>query len=106
MPRALITDLYQLQPLRKCTHGCGATVWTEEGTLSCSGGKHILGPEYNPPIAPEYLLLHQEPHMSAMSRYLNGALPLATGAALAVRAAGLRAWAAGPRTLRARPLAA
>ena len=77
-PKALITALHALQPLRKCTHGCGATVWPEEGKLCCSGGKHILGPEYNPPIAPEYLLLLQEPHMSAMSRYLNGALQLGT----------------------------
>ena len=87
-PRALITDQHQLSPLRKCTHGCGATVWPEEGTLCCSGGKHILGPQYNPPIDAEYLALLQKPHMSKDSRLINGALQLGTLSVSPSRAMG------------------
>jgi hypothetical protein len=86
--RPLITDQHKLSPLRKCTHGCGATVWPEEGTLCCSGGKHILGPQYNPPIDAEYLALLQKPHMSKDSRLINGALQLGTLSVSPSRAMG------------------
>jgi hypothetical protein len=48
--KPLSTDLHVLKPQRKCTYGCGALVRPKEGTVCCSAGKHILGPEYNPPI--------------------------------------------------------
>ena len=60
----LITDLHQLEPLRLCTYGCGATVWPEEGGVCCSKGKHILGHAFNPPVDPLYRELFELDHIS------------------------------------------
>jgi len=61
-----------------CKFGCGALTWRGEGKVCCSGGKHILGPRYNPPMEVEYHDLIRQPHMSTDSRLLNSALAMAT----------------------------
>ena len=86
--KALITDLHVLEPLRKCKYGCGAMVWPAEGKLCCSGGTHILGPAFNPPIDDDYLELLKLPHVSADSRLLNGALAMGSQGVFPSRAMG------------------
>ena len=86
--KALITDLHVLEPLRKCRYGCGAMVWPAEGKLCCSGGTHILGPAFNPPIDDEYWEFLKLPHVSADSRLLNGALAMGSQGVFPSRAMG------------------
>jgi hypothetical protein len=77
-----------LEPLRKCKYGCGAMVWPAEDKLCCSGGTHILGPIFNPPIDDEYWEFLKLPHVSADSRLLNGALAMGTQGVYPSRAMG------------------
>jgi hypothetical protein len=86
--KALITDLHVLEPLRKCRYGCGAMVWPAEGKLCCSGGTHILGPAFNPPIDDEYWEFLKLPHVSADSRLLNSALAMGSQGVFPSRAMG------------------
>ena len=67
-------------------------VWPEEGTVCCSGGKHILGPQYNPLIDADYMRILQEPHMSKDSRKLNSALAMGTQGTYPSKALGGLAW--------------
>ena len=87
-----VVALHRLQPRRLCPHGCGAMVWPEEGTVCCSGGKHILGPQYNPHIDADYMRILQEPHMSKDSRKLNNALAMGTQGTYPSKALGGLAW--------------
>ena len=87
-----VVALHRLQPRRLCPHGCGAMVWPEEGTVCCNGGKHILGPQYNPPIDADYMRILQEPHMSKDSRKLNNALAMGTQGTYPSKALGGLAW--------------
>ena len=57
-----------------CAHGCGAKVWPGEAALCCRGGKHILGPAFNPPIDEFYQRIATKPGFSAASRHLNDKL--------------------------------
>lgn len=77
-----------LEPQRKCRYGCGAMVWPAEDKLCCSGGTHILGPVFNPPIDDVYLEFLKLPHVSADSRLLNGALAMGTQGVYPSRAMG------------------
>lgn len=70
------TALHVLQLLRRCTYGCGAMLYPEEGTVCCSKGTHILGPAFNPPIDPDYMDFLMLPHVSQDSRLLNSALAM------------------------------
>ena len=85
----LITDLHMLKPQVMCKWGCGAKVWVEEGGKACcSGGMHILGPEYYPPNDAEYMDILMLPHISSDSRLLNGALAMGTLGVFPSRAMG------------------
>jgi hypothetical protein len=72
------TNLHVLAPQRKCSYGCGALVWEEEGAVCCSSGKHILGPEYNPPIDGAYREILMLEHISKDLRHLNVVLAMGT----------------------------
>ena len=87
-----ITDLHQLEPQRLCTYGCGAIVWPEEGGICCGMGKHILGPEFNPPIDPEYRELLDMDYISRDSRLLNAHLAMATQSVTPSRKDGGLTW--------------
>ena len=87
-----ITDRHQLEPQRLCTYGCGATVWPEEGGICCGMGKHILGPEFNPPIDAEYRVLLDMDHISRDSRLLNSHLAMATQSVTPSRKDGGLTW--------------
>ena len=86
------TDLHVLAPQRKCTYGCGALVWAEEGSVCCSAGKHILGPDYNPPIDDGYWEILKLEHISKDSRHLNAALAMGTQGVFPPKAMGGLAW--------------
>jgi hypothetical protein len=68
--------LYFIGEREACTRGCGAMVWPGEASLCCRGGKHILGPAFNPPIDETYLTIAKKPGFSADSRRLNDKLAL------------------------------
>jgi hypothetical protein len=87
-----ITDRHQLEPQRLCTYGCGATVWPEEGGICCGLGKHIFGPEFNPPIDAEYRVLLDMDHISRVSRLLNAHLAMATQSVTPSRKDGGLTW--------------
>jgi hypothetical protein len=87
-----ITDIHQLEPHRLCTYGCGAIVWPEEGGICCGMGKHILGPEFNPPIDAEYRVLLDMDHISRDSRLLNAHLAMATQSVTPSRKDGGLTW--------------
>ena len=70
--------LYFIGEREACTRGCGAMVWPGEASLCCRGGKHILGPAFNPPIDETYLTIAKKPGFSADSRRLNDKLAFAT----------------------------
>jgi hypothetical protein len=53
-------------------------VWPGEDSFCCRGGKHILGPEFNPPINDEYLSIIRDPSFSANSRTYNQQLAFAS----------------------------
>jgi hypothetical protein len=86
------TDLHVLSPQRKCSYGCGALVWAEEGSVCCSAGKHILGPEYNPPFDDGYWEILKLEHISKDSRHLNAALAMGTQGVFPPKAMGGLAW--------------
>jgi hypothetical protein len=85
-------ELHVLAPQRKCSYGCGALVWAEEGSVCCSAGKHILGPEYNPPIDDGYWEILKLEHISKDSRHLNAALAMGTQGVFPPKAMGGLAW--------------
>ena len=89
MPPAvpLNAEPHRLAARAPCKH-CGAPVWPSEGAACCSGGKHILGPAFNPPIDDEYLSMMQQPHFCHDSRLINSALALGSQCTAPSRAIG------------------
>jgi hypothetical protein len=79
---------HTLEPMVQCTFGCGAMVFPEEGSVCCSAGKHILGPEYNPPIAKDYLSFLQLDHIASDSRFLNDAVAMGSQGVFPTKALG------------------
>jgi hypothetical protein len=63
-------------------------VWPAEDKMCCSGGKHILGPVFNPPIDDVYWEFLKLPHVSADSRLLNSALAMGSQGVFPSRAMG------------------
>jgi hypothetical protein len=61
-------------------------LWPAEDKICCSGGKHILGPVFNPPIDDVYWEFL--PHVSADSRLRNGALAMGSQGVFPSRAMG------------------
>mgnify|MGYP000181423337 CR=1 FL=1 len=66
----------------------GTLMWPSEGAACCAGGKHILGPAFNPPIDEEYLRIIQQPHFSHDSRLINSSLALGSQCTAPSRAIG------------------
>ena len=66
-----VTDLHFCGERAACKYGCGTLLWPGEGVACCNRGKHILGPDLNPPISDAYLALIRQRFMSQNSRYLN-----------------------------------
>jgi hypothetical protein len=85
--RVMQVEPHRLAARAPCKH-CGAPVWPSEGAACCSGGKHILGPAFNPPIDDEYLSMMQQPHFSHDSRLINSALALGSQCTAPSRAIG------------------
>ena len=56
--------------------------------MCCANGKHILGPDLNPPISDAYLRLIKLKHVSYNSSLLNSALALAAMCTTPSRAMG------------------
>jgi hypothetical protein len=63
-------------------------MWPSEGAACCAGGKHVLGPAFNPPIDADYLRILQQPHFSHDSRLINAALALGSQCTAPSRAMG------------------
>ena len=52
-----VTDIHFCGVRAPCKYGCGTLLWPGEGAVCCNRGKHILGPDLNPPISDAYLAL-------------------------------------------------
>ena len=89
MPPAvpLNAEPHSLAARAPCGH-CGALMWPSEGAACCAGGKHVLGPDFNPPIDADYLRIMQQPHFSHDSRLINAALALGSQCTAPSRAMG------------------
>jgi len=89
MPPAvpLSAEPHRLAARAPCKH-CGALMWPSEGAACCAGGKHVLGPAFNPPIDADYLRILQQPHFSHDSRLINAALALGSQCTAPSRAMG------------------
>ena len=88
VPRPPTTDLHYIGKRAPCEYGCGALLWPGEGNVCCAKGKHILGPDLNPPISDAYLRLITLKHVSYNSSLLNSALALAATCTSPSRAVG------------------
>jgi hypothetical protein len=75
-----VTDLHFCGERAACKYGCGTLLWPGEGVACCNRGKHILGPDLNPPFSDAYLALIRQRFMSQNSRYLNTQFAFAASA--------------------------
>ena len=85
--RVMQVQAHRLAARVPCRH-CGTLMWPSEGAACCAGGKHILGPAFNPPIDDEYLSMMRQPHFSHDSRLINSALALGSQCTAPSRAMG------------------
>ena len=83
-----VTDLHFCGERAACKYGCGTLLWPGEGVACCNRGKHILGPNLNPPISDAYLALIRQRFMSQNSRYLNTQFAFAASATTPYARAG------------------
>jgi len=63
-----VTDIHLCGVRAPCKYGCGALLWPGEGPVCCNRGKHILGPDLNPPISDAYLALMRACNLCARTR--------------------------------------
>jgi hypothetical protein len=87
-PKLQPYDRHVLLPMSTCIFGCGAMVFPDEGSVCCSSGKHILGPNFNPPIDQAYRTILQMEHMAADSRFLNDAVAMGSQGVFPTKALG------------------